>query len=171
LSGADLTAVVAYVASLNGVAVPTVNAGRTAAPETRRPLSPAARRGRELFSDAVRGFERCSTCHEADGIGLPVAPPIAQVPASAGALQALATPNVRTATVNNQQIPALRVSDASRATIYYDLTSAPPVLHTEEPGRVSWRDGSAWRHASAIVSYSDSELADILTFLREAATP
>ncbi|HEY2842965.1 MAG TPA: c-type cytochrome, partial [Bryobacteraceae bacterium] len=74
LSRSDLTAVVAYVASLNGVANPTIAGSRAPGPAPLR-LSADAARGRVLFSEAVRSFGRCSTCHELAGIGIPVATP------------------------------------------------------------------------------------------------
>ena len=85
LSRADLNAVVAYVASLNGVTIHT-STGPAGAPAVK--LSGDAARGRDLFSDAVRSFGRCSTCHEAGGVGIAVATPIAKVPADAAALKA-----------------------------------------------------------------------------------
>ena len=81
LSRADLVAVVAYVATLNGIANPSISAGpggRGEQPQT--PLSEGAEQGRALFFDAVRGFGRCSTCHEVNGIGISVATPIAKFP-------------------------------------------------------------------------------------------
>src|SRR5438874_2539774 len=79
LSRADLAAVVAYVGSLNGI-VPARNAAVPIGPEPKK-LPPGAARGRDLFFDSVRGFARCGTCHQVDGLGIPVAAPIAKVPA------------------------------------------------------------------------------------------
>ena len=168
LSRADLTAVVAYVARLNGIANPTA---ATVVPETpaRPALSGGAARGRELFSDAVRGFGRCSTCHEVNGIGIPVAAPIATIPAGAAALKALATPRVSTAAAAGESMPALILSNKSQAVLFYDLTSAPPVLRTVAPAAVQTRDGSIWRHSSVTGSYNDAELSSILEYLRAAA--
>ena len=104
LSRADLTAVVAYVASLNGVANPVIAGSGPAGPPAVR-LSAEAARGRDLFSDSVRSFGRCSTCHEVAGIGIPVATPIAKIPADAAALKALATPQVSTAMVGSESMP------------------------------------------------------------------
>ena len=59
-------------------------------------LTGEAARGAQLFTEAVRSFGRCSTCHEVGGFGISVAAPIAKVPASAAELKALATPNVKT---------------------------------------------------------------------------
>ena len=173
LSRADLAAVNAYVANLNGIANPTVNLGPGpgAAGPTEPPLSADAEQGRALFFDAVRGFARCSTCHEVDGIGIPVATPIANIPADAAALRALATPDVRTVTVDGESMPALIVSQAKTRALFYDLTSAPPVLRTVDPGALKVAEGTAWRHASVIRSYSDAELASILTYLRVVIKP
>jgi mono/diheme cytochrome c family protein len=159
-----LMAVVAYVATLNGITNPNV--------ETARPvISGEAARGAELFRDAVRGFGRCSTCHEMDGFGVPVASPIANVPASAAALKALATPNVKTAAMGNESMPALVLSESKRSTLFYDLTSPPPVQRNAEPGSVKFTEGGNWRHSSAIGAYKDSELDAILTFLRAVVKP
>jgi len=169
LSRADLTAVVAYVASLNGVTNP-LNNSRPSSPAIVK-LSGYAARGRDLFSDAVRSFGRCSTCHEVGGIGIPVATPIAKVPADAAALKALATPQLSTATLGGESMPALVVSKKASAVLFYDLTTPPPVLRTEPPTSIQTRDGSTWRHASVIGSYSDAELSAILAYLRAVVKP
>ena len=169
LSRSDLTAVVAYVSSLNGIASPSINPAAVVPPEPS--LSAEATRGRELFYDAVRGFGRCSTCHEVRGMGISVATPIAQVPSGAAALRALATPQVRTATVDGESMPALVISQAKARALFYDLTSVPPVLRTVDPAALKVAEGSQWRHASVIGSYNDSELASVLAYLREAINP
>jgi hypothetical protein len=159
----QLAMIVAYVASLNGIA-PSREAAPPPDPEKRLP--PEALPGRALFFDAVRGFRRCATCHEADGMGTPVASPIAKLPAGAGAMKALATPQVRTATVGGDSFPALVISQGSKQVKLYDLTSPPPVLHSLATGAVVLKEGSTWRHASALAGYSDAELDSILIFLR-----
>jgi mono/diheme cytochrome c family protein len=165
----ELDAVVAYVANLNGIAYSP--AGRTEsgggiAAQPKQALSADAKRGQDLFSDAVRGFGRCSTCHEVNGIGTSVSTPIASVPEDVEALQRLATPSVGTATFENQSMPALLLGNGSRAVLFYDLTTAPPVLHTALPGTVMWKEGSDWRHSSFIRAYNDAELNFILTYIR-----
>jgi mono/diheme cytochrome c family protein len=165
LSRSDVTAVVAYVASLNGVTGPA----RINAPAAK--LSGDAARGRDLFSDAVRSFRRCSTCHEVGGLGIAIATPLAKVPADAAALKALATPQVSTVTIGSDSMPALVVSQKANAVIFYDLTSAPPVLRTEAPASIQTRDGSTWRHSSVTGSYNDAEVSAILTYLRAVVKP
>jgi len=45
------------------------------------------------------------------------------------------------------------------------------VLRTLEPLSVKIAEGSPWRHASVIGSYSDAELDTILMYLREVVKP
>jgi len=174
LSRADLIAVITYVANLNGIANPVISLG-PGSPGASSPAEPSlstdAERGRALFFDALRGFARCSTCHEVNGVGIPVATPISQIPANPGALRALATREVHTATLDGESMPALIVSQTKMQALFYDLTSVPPVLRSVDPGAFKIADGSSWRHDSVIGSYNDAELASILVFLREAAKP
>jgi mono/diheme cytochrome c family protein len=168
LSRPDLAAVVAYVATLNGVSNPDLGeADASSSPA----LTGEAARGARLFKEAVRGFGRCSTCHEVDGFGVSVAAPIAQVPPSVAALKTLATPNVKMGSTGGESMPVLVLSDGKQSTLFYDLTSAPPVERNAEPGSVKFTDGSTWRHSSVIGAYNDAELAAILAYLREVIKP
>jgi hypothetical protein len=58
------------------------------------------------------------------------------------------------------------LSDGKQSTLFYDLTSAPPVERNAQPGSVKFTDESNWRHSSFIGAYNDSELAAILAYLR-----
>jgi len=169
LSRPELIAVIAYVATLNGVANPTL--GAEAELPSARALTGDAARGADLFKEAVRGFGRCSTCHEVSAVGIPVAASIANVPASAASLKALTTPNVKTAALDGESMPALVLSEAKLSSVFFDLTSAPPVQRSAPPGAVKFTDGSAWRHSSAIGAYNDSELTAILAYLRAVIKP
>jgi len=172
LSRPDLAAVIAYVATLNGVANPDVSVDGTGdAVSTRPALTGEASRGARLFSEAVRGFGRCSTCHEVGGFGIPVASPMAKVPASAADLKGLATPDVKTGAIGGETMPVLLLSQRKQGAVFYDLTSAPPVQRNAEPGSVNFTDGSNWRHSSVIGTYNDSELAAILDYLRAVIKP
>src|SRR4029077_19686132 len=137
--------------TLNGIANPSVGPGGAAATlSSRHALTGEAAPGARLFMDAVRGFGRCSTCHEVGEIGTSVATPIAKVPSSAAELKALATPNVKTGTVDGESMPVLVLSEGKQSTVFYDLTSVPPVQRNVEFGSVKFADGSNWRHSSVI---------------------
>jgi len=158
LARPEFNAVVAYVASLNGIQP------RASEPQP-RPIPPEAARGRDLFFDPLRGFARCSTCHQVDGSGIAIAP-ITKVPASAAALHQLATTQIRTAETAGDRFPALIVSQGGRRTALYDLTTLPPVLRTIDSAGVRISRETTWRHASALAGYSDNELTSILEFLK-----
>jgi mono/diheme cytochrome c family protein len=162
LSPADLNAVVAYVGSLNGLSTGSVSAAKP------KPLTAEAERGRALFYDAVRSFNRCATCHEINGVGIPVAAPIATTPADARALKSLQTPRVATATLQGESMPALVVSRGKVRTVFFDLTTAPPVQRTVDSADVQVTEGSTWKHASAIATYTDADLTAITTYLKVA---
>jgi mono/diheme cytochrome c family protein len=167
LPPADLKAVVAYVATLNGVSNSEVETTAPSGPV----LTSEAALGQRLFREAVRSFGRCSTCHEVAGVGISVAAPIEKVPASVRALKALATPNVKTGTIDGDSMPSLVLSAGKQGTLFYDLTSSPPVERSVEPGSAKFADGSAWRHSSVIAGYNDAELGAILAYLRTAIKP
>jgi cytochrome c553 len=174
LSPSELNAVVSYLADLNGIAGSELNplpSDTPSAQSTSPSLSPKALRGRVLFSDSVRGFGRCSTCHEVARIGIPVATPIASVPKDARALREVATPDVTTATVDRKTLPVLVVRNTSQSVIFFDLTISPPVLTTLAPGKVEFTQASKWKHSSVIASYNDAELDLILDFLRSTQRP
>jgi len=167
LSKGDLAEVVAYVATLNGVSSRDVGEAASSTPA----LTGEAARGARLFTEATRGFGRCSTCHQVGGFGISVAAPFTQIPGSVMALKALATQNVKTGTVDGESMPVLVLSESKQGTLFYDLTSVPPVERNAEPGSVKISDGSAWRHASVIEGYSDAELDAILAYLRAVSKP
>jgi len=168
LDRADLLAVIAYVDSLNGVTPPP----NPFAMEREAPkLSPEAQLGRQLFADQVRAFQRCSTCHQANGIGIAVALPFSSVPQSVAALRAIATPQVETATAEGDSFPALALNKSGAQTKLYDLKTLPPVLRTFPKGAVTFQEGSGWRHEVMLASYNDQELEAILEFLRGVVKP
>jgi mono/diheme cytochrome c family protein len=169
LSRLELASVIAYVGSLNGLTPSAVTGprGMPAGPS----LSVEAAHGRELFYDATRSYGRCATCHEVSGVGIAVASPIGKVPADAAALRSLPTPAVKTAVMNGESMPALVVSQGKSRIVLFDLTSAPAVQRSIEPGAVRIADQSSWKHSGAISAYSETELDSILAFLRAAIKP
>jgi len=168
LSREDFGAVVAYVSNLNGIANPSTNVVASGGEGTT--LSRAAERGRDLFLDAVRGFGRCSTCHEVSEIGISVAP-ITTIPVNVQAMRTIPALHIVTVVVEGETMPALVVSRSNSDFVFYDLTTAPPVLRTVRPADAHLRSSSNWQHSSVIESYSDEELDSILAYLRLVVTP
>lgn len=175
LSPEDLTAVLTYVASLNGIFNPQFTSndplaslGIEVADPRRIPLAGAEQEGRELFFDAYdKGINRCSTCHEVEGIGIPVAAPILNVPGTVRALRNLETPAVQTVHLGDEEIPAVILAQGVSGTLFFDLTVVPPVQRTIAPElSLSISEGSTWEHADWIGAYTTDELEKVLSFLR-----
>jgi mono/diheme cytochrome c family protein len=175
LSSEDLNAVLTYVAGLNGITNPQftpdnplAGLGIEVANPKRIPLAGAEQEGREVFFDAYdKGLARCSTCHEVEGIGIPVAAPILNVPATVRALRNLDTAAVQTVHLGDEDMPAVILAQGISGTLFYDLTVVPPVMRTipaEVPLSIS--EGSTWEHVDWIGAYSTAELEKVLAFLR-----
>lgn len=169
LNRLDLFAVISYVGSLNGIA-PGRMPGADRGPAPRK-LPEDAMRGRALFYDAVRGFDRCSACHQVDGMGIAAVDPIAKIPDNAAALRALQTPHVWTATAEGESFPVLVVSKGGVQTKVYDLTKSPPVLRSFPAAAIQLKETSNWRHADVMASYPDADLDRVLAFLRAVVKP
>jgi mono/diheme cytochrome c family protein len=165
LPRADFNAVVGYVASLNGIEPRPTAADAT--PKLSAEATPQIKQGRELFFDSVRGAERCATCHQVQGLGIPVAP-ILKSPIKIAGLREPEMPNVRTARVGADRFPTLIVSAGGKRTVLYDLSILPPVLRTINSADVGIVDDNAWLHSTVTKAYSDGELVSILAFLRSA---
>lgn len=169
LSRGDLTAVVAYVGGLNGIVATALAIPDRGMP--RQQLPPEAAKGRALFYEAIRGFGRCSVCHQVGGTGIAVDDPIAVVPENVAALRAIASPHIVTATAEGSTFPALVLSKGAVNVKLYDLTTKPPVLRTFAAAEVKIGGASNWSHNSAMAAYSDAELDSVLAFLRVAVNP
>jgi cytochrome c553 len=155
----DSSAVIEYVKSLNGIVA--VRAGGP--PPV---LSEGAAHGHDLFFDSAGELMGCSNCHQVNGSGIAVTPPIGSVPASVSDLRNLATAQVVTATVGQETFPALLAMQIPGEIKLYDLTTIPPVLRTFSSSEVKLSNGSSWKHSSVMANYNDTDLESVLSFLR-----
>ncbi len=144
LARPDFNAVVAYVAKLNGIEPKAADAPS-------KKLSAEAARGRELFSDPLRGFARCSTCHAADGLGIAVAP--------------MTHSEILTVSLDGDSFPALIVSRGGRRISLYDLGALPPVLRSADASTVRIGAPVQWKHPS----YNEADMRAVNAFLREVS--
>jgi mono/diheme cytochrome c family protein len=170
LSREDLVAVMTYVAALNDIRdaefFPSGGLG-VAAADPRPALSAEAEQGRALFIDADKGAARCSTCHELEGLGIPVAGPMTQIPVSLAALRELPTPRVQQISVAGESMPGLMVAKGVSGVLFYDLTGVPPVLRTFPAGTSVEAVESDWQHGRQLQAYSEDELRAVLAYLGE----
>jgi len=167
LDTARLNAVIAYVVRISGGDLSKLPAAAGGS----APSVPAdVKRGRELFQDAVRGFQRCNTCHVMEGMGTPVGPN------AAGSHDVESIRNGKPAAVRRaivkpgDSFAALTVETKQDWVKLYDLSALPPVLRTLRKADLSFADGADWRHSKVVANYTDAELASIAAYLRWAAS-
>ena len=158
----DIEAVTQYVLSLSGPAGVEPVSPNPAGPEP----PPAAQKGRALFFDAVR-MGGCGKCHELDDRGSPVGPNLrALPPVQFRTLRAASRTRVVTASpVDEDPFPAILTVQTPERIQVYDLNSPLPVLRTFQPAQVRIKPDNAWSHATAVQTYSETDLEAISGYL------
>lgn len=169
LNASELDAVIAYVVKISGGKLDPKLAGSAA--ETGPAIPADAKRGKELFFDAVRGEGRCSTCHALDEMGIAIGPNLL----SSGAFDRDTLRNGKPATVRlakagSETFSALLVDQRPAETVVYDLALPLPVLRTFAKGEISFSSGAEWRHSKAVTKYSDADLDSVAAYLKWMAS-
>lgn len=129
---------------------------------------PDVQYGRELFSDPARQ-NRCSTCHRIASAGVAVGPDLTK-----------RTPQKLSSTLRNAKpktVSVIKTKDGETLTgvvaernaqviRIYDMTGAPPVLRSFNPGEVlTITLARQWTHAGALQDYKGKELDAISKYL------
>ena len=119
----------------------------------------------------------CGTCHALKGRGTAVGPDLrvlgkVGVRALVTAIRASRTEYVETIKLKEgDPFPAMKVSADATTLQYYDLSKTPPELRKFAPGDVeSKSDNSTWKHPPSAGGYTNEQIADIVAFVRWAAT-
>ena len=163
LSQLEFDAVIEYVLSLQGPA--KISVATTHSQQVRPFLKHP---GRELFFDAGR-VGACGSCHEFEGLGIAIAPPIREAPASVAALRAAAGTAVRTVTTGSgASFPALEAEGDRGLKRYYDLSPKLPVLRALAPDQVAAEAGSDWTHEARLALYGEAEQSTLVEYLQQA---
>ncbi len=134
-------------------------------------------RGRKLFEKSHKSLP-CATCHSLDGIGREVAPDLRR-------LGAIVTPSDLMRTINMQRTVFVQEVRTSKGMVFpgiqrsikgdmmsiWDLGLTPPMLRELKSAEVvSMRENVKWGHPPAEADYSAQELADIIGFIKFAAS-
>ncbi|MBM3735299.1 MAG: c-type cytochrome [Acidobacteria bacterium] len=165
LNSQELNAVIAWVVKASGGVLDPKIAGAAAAGP---PMPADAKRGKDLFFDAVRGEFRCSTCHAVDGMGIAVGPNLLTASNLDPAVIRAGKPaTVRQGrTRGGETFAALVVDQKPDSIVLFDLALPLPVLRTFGKGEVTFSSGPSWRHSDAVAKYGDPELAAISAYLQ-----
>jgi len=144
--------------------------------EEKQPPTPQTQRGRELFLKSPKGTA-CATCHFINGAGTAIGPDLTR-------LASLATVHSMVATIKmtmTNEVQRVKTADASFPAMVklnkddnvevWDLSKMPPVLRKFSSKQItSMERDTVWQHPPALADYNSQELADVIGFLRWAAT-
>ena len=157
------------VASVLALALPMLAADK--APETTQ-----VQRGHQLFLKSTKGIA-CANCHSMAGIGTAIAPDLTSMATYAPPRGLVATMHM-TMTEHVQSVktavgsfPALLKQKQGDESEFWDLSQTPPVLRKLTAKQiVSVERDQKWQHPPSVTEYTSQELADLVAFLRYAAT-
>jgi cytochrome c peroxidase len=141
-----------------------------------RPITAQAERGRELFLKTPKGTA-CATCHTMAGVGTAVGPDLRTLASAVGprplvmTIRMTVTAYVQDVQTSDGDFPGLQKAKQGDQIDTCDLSKTPPVLRTLKASQVtSMKQSQTWKHPPASAGYTSQELADIVGFLKWAAT-
>ncbi len=148
-----------------------------AAPARAQDLPAQAQRGRELFLNSPKGVA-CAACHQIKDIGTPAGPDLRTLASAAvpkglvTAIQMTMTEYVREYKVKGVgSFPAMKAGEEGDQVLLYDLTGNKAELKKVAKSAIDEvKPNTKWKHPPTSASYNNQELADLIGFLRFAAT-
>jgi hypothetical protein len=148
-----------------------------ASAQSKPPISAQASRGREIFLKGAQGVA-CSTCHSMAGLGTAIGPDLTNMASYApprGFVQTMhmsMTENVQLVKTNDgtSNFPGMVKAKNDDETEVWDISQMPPILRKLPSRQISMTRDQKWKHPPATVNFTSQELADIIGFLKWAAT-
>jgi len=139
-------------------------------------LTAQAQRGRELFLKSSKGTA-CATCHSMAGSGTAIGPDLTNMASYApprgfvSTMRMSMTEHVVEIKTADGSFPGIQKQKQGEDLEVWDLSQMPPVLHKLASKDVqSMNRDQKWKHPPASVEYTSQELADLVGFLKWAAT-
>jgi len=148
-----------------------------AAKDDKVPPAGQIQRGHDLFVKSPKGVA-CATCHNLAGEGTAIGPDLTT-------MGSMGTPHVIVSTMRMSMtnyvqsfktahggtFPGMLKEKGKDETEVWDLSQMPPALRKLPNAEiVSVQRDQTWKHPPASVDYTPQELADLISFLRWAAT-
>jgi mono/diheme cytochrome c family protein len=131
-------------------------------------------RGEALFIENSRG---CATCHALKGHGTAVGPDLTVIgrltPAAiVTAIRSSVTQYVQQVKLKSgDSFPAMPAGEDEKALRFYDVSKMPPELRTIDRSEFqAAASQDKWKHPPSIAGYTPQQLADIIAYIRFAAT-
>lgn len=140
------------------------------------PMTKQVERGKDMFLHTTK-CTACGNCHEVGGVGTAVGPDLTKLASVVGPRGLVSTIQMSmTAYVQEYKIKDLGTfpgiqKEGSGGTQIYDLSKIPPELHEVKSGDItSQKQNEKWKHPPATAEYTSQELADLIAWLKYAAT-
>lgn len=131
-------------------------------------------RGEALFLDAQQG---CGSCHALKGKGTAVGPDLTGLGRLGPQAIAMATRSTVTQYVqvvklkSGESFPAMTGKKDEKSVVLFDLSKNPPEKKEVAPADIaSQGNNDAWKHPPAAKKISAEQLADIVAYIKYAAT-
>jgi hypothetical protein len=145
--------------------------------QDKRPMPAQAQRGRDLFVKYDKGMA-CGTCHELAGTGTAVGPDLKTLGSAVGphglvmAMRMTMTAYVQEVKLaDGSTFPGMLKQKQGDDMEIWDLSQDPPALRKLTAKQVSSMTGNTkWKHPPASIEYDSKDLADIVGFIKWAAT-
>ena len=142
----------------------------------KQPPTDQIKRGLDLFSNSPKGTA-CATCHQMAGVGTAVGPDLTTMGSYGTAhvivstMRMSMTTYVQSFKTASGTVPGMLKEKGKEQTEFYDLSQMPPVLKKLPNSEIiSVVRDQTWKHPPASVGYTPQEFADLIGFLRWAAT-
>ena len=140
-------------------------------------LPAQAQRGQDLFLKTTKGVP-CGTCHSLAGVGTAVGPDLKVLGGAVGphglvmAMHMTMTAYVQEVKVaGGSTFPGMLKGKTGDEMEIWDLSQMPPTLRKFASKEVtSMKNNTEWKHPPAAVEYTSQEMADIVGFIKWAAT-
>ena len=170
LTEAEIQSVTDYIMSLANATGETSSSQTTQEPVVLRTAEgpPDVQSGRDLFFDPARQ-NRCAVCHRIAGVGVAVGPDLTKrAPQKLSSTLRNAKPKTISVvkTKDGETLTGIVAERNTQAVRIFDMTGAPPVLRSFNPGDVlSIAPARQWTHAGALKDYKGKELDAISKYL------
>jgi hypothetical protein len=142
----------------------------------KEPSTPQVGRGREIFLHSSKGTA-CGTCHSMAGAGTAVGPNLNTLASTVGPRGLMITfkmtnyAYVKDFKIPGETFPGIEKGKLGDEMEIWDLGQKPPMLRKVSAKQiVTMKQTKTWKHPPAAAGYTSQELADLIGFLKWAAT-
>jgi mono/diheme cytochrome c family protein len=144
--------------------------------QDKKPPTAQVQRGRDLFTKSPKGIP-CGTCHSLAGVGTAIGPDLTTLASAVGShglamsIRVTAMAYVQEVQTSSATFPGMLKQKQGDEIEIWDLSQTPPAIRKYAAKDVlSMKANQTWKHPPASAGYTSQEMADLVGFLKWAAT-